>query len=194
MKNIRKFYPPWIELIPLLIVALLWVYVASSAGSLPDLLPSHFGLNGMPDRWAAKNFFSVYGYCIVTSFLCLLIQCLNIFLLINAKDPRRVLNLSKKSVKEISTEQVEALRHFSVRNAYVFNLILVCGLAFMTFNRVRVCLGYADGLSLFNYIFLLLLFIASVYFILKSRVITEFGALPSSRPKKNPNPYEKKRR
>ncbi|MBF4995530.1 DUF1648 domain-containing protein [Arthrobacter gandavensis] len=62
--------PHWIAA---LLVASFYVYGASAYGSLPDTVPTHWGLDGTPDSWESKSFGSVFLPLNVAAGMCVLL-------------------------------------------------------------------------------------------------------------------------
>lgn len=54
------------EALPLALVAATWLIYAWHAPHLPDPVPTHWGLNGMPDAWAPRSWGSMIGPLVAT--------------------------------------------------------------------------------------------------------------------------------
>lgn len=51
MKQLKIFY----LILPFFIMSLPWIYLAIIWNSLPQIIPTHFGMNGLPDKYGQKN-------------------------------------------------------------------------------------------------------------------------------------------
>lgn len=45
-----------------LLISVLWMMIAVSWNHLPDMLPMHFDISGVPDRWEGKGSLIVFGF------------------------------------------------------------------------------------------------------------------------------------
>jgi len=71
MKQSKLFF----RILPFLIMSLPWIYLATIWNSLPQTIPTHFGINGFPDKFGQKNeillvplIFSIIGIVIYFIF------------------------------------------------------------------------------------------------------------------------------
>lgn len=63
--KISRYYPPWLEFLPLILFAMVLYYINNHYELLPDLMPTHFGPSGKPDAWSEKSLWSVYAPLII---------------------------------------------------------------------------------------------------------------------------------
>jgi uncharacterized membrane protein len=64
--------PPWtwLGIGPFVVLAVAGIFLAYHWDTLPTRFPVHFRLDGLPDRWAGRNFQSVYGPLLFGGELC----------------------------------------------------------------------------------------------------------------------------
>ena len=51
MKQLKLFY----QLFPFIVMAIPWIYLAFIWDELPQSIPTHFGISGVPDKFGSKN-------------------------------------------------------------------------------------------------------------------------------------------
>jgi uncharacterized membrane protein len=60
LQKIARIYPPVLELIPLLLLFLAFYLTFINYPNLPDRIPSHFNIQGLPDGWGSKEEILIY--------------------------------------------------------------------------------------------------------------------------------------
>lgn len=74
----RRRLLPWVpHWVAALLVAAFYLYGASVYGSLPDTVPTHWGLDGTPDSWDPKSFGSVFLPLNVAAGMCLFLALIS---------------------------------------------------------------------------------------------------------------------
>ncbi len=153
-ERISKYYPLWLELIPILLLSLAWFYTIDKYPLLPDIIPTHFDFFGLPDAWHDKSMLNVYAMLIIATVCWFSIFVLNYYLLIKPDDPQRLINVSAKRRAAMSKDQLEAIREQGIFLMVATNICLVFLFVELNFEIIRISLGLQSSLSIFFYLFL----------------------------------------
>lgn len=143
-QKLSKCYPPQLELIPLLLVVLTFYVALSNYSALPDTIPIHFNIQGIPDDWVSKN--TIFLFPGLTAFIYILFTFLNIWFAI-VKDPKSLISLPAKRKAALNDAQSEKLR--GVLNRYLFIMkVLAEGLtAYILYIAIEIALERASNLG-----------------------------------------------
>jgi|GEM_PF-449044 len=166
-EKISRYYPPWLDIFPLLLLGIVLVYISGKYETLPDLIPTHFGPSGTPDAWSEKSIWSVYGTLIIGSIIYISMTLINIFLIILPDDPRKVINISERQKDLLGPEQLEKIRAFAVRSMVAINYIVVVMIAYLSFSAIKIALGLSTGLGYLIWIFFIAIMFISIYMVIK---------------------------
>ncbi|MDD4775088.1 MAG: DUF1648 domain-containing protein [Syntrophomonas sp.] len=161
--KITRYYPPWLDLIGLLLLSTAFSYVRAHYDQLPATIPTHFGGSGLPDAWNAKSWWTVYGTLVIGLAIYLSMVILNVFFIIRPDDPARILNIPKSSKEMLGPERLEAIRAFTVRAMVALNLILAAMFAYLGYGMTGVALGVITSLGPLMWVFTALILMASLY-------------------------------
>ena len=159
-QKLSKCYPPHLELIPFVLLALTIYLALSNYATLPDTIPTHFNEQGIADDWGSKS--AIFFLLGLNAFIYILFTTLNIWLAI-VRDPRSLINLPEKWKAALSDTQVEKLRR--VLNRYLFLLkIVMQGLfTYILYITIEMSWQRADSLgSLFSLFILAILAVAGL--------------------------------
>jgi uncharacterized membrane protein len=175
-QKIGKYYPPQLELIALFLLALTFYLVFSSYTTLPESIPTHFNLQGLPDDWGSRN--ELFIFPAISIFIYALLTIVSL-IMANAKDPRRYINLPINKTAMLSEDQMERLRELLTRGIFALKLIVQLLVSFLSFTTIEIARGNSSQMGDFWYFFLAAIFIIVFYMIWKSFRIT--GKSPSPR-------------
>lgn len=162
--NINKYYPFWLDVVPLLIIILAGVYTYSQYDAIPNLFPTHFDFNGHPDQWREKSIVNCYLLLLIAVATCLLLNIGNYFFLIKSKDPRRFINLPIKKKVQISELTIENIRRICLHMMVCINILIALILCTIQTSSVKVALGKQSGLDYMVYVLLSLLLFVCIYY------------------------------
>lgn len=146
-EKISRFYPPWLDVICIACFGFIWVYTSARYGLMPEQIPTHFGLSGLPDDWSTKSFGSIYMLLLVGTLVWLSIILTNYFLIIKPDDPRKFINLPKAQKDAMGTEQLEAIRRVVVQGMAATNITMVVMFTVVQYGMVNTALGMQKGLG-----------------------------------------------
>ncbi len=146
-EKINRYYPAWLELIPVLMLGFVWFYTAAHYAALPDQMPTHFGLSGQPDDWSTKGLGSVYLPLIILTAVWIGMALMNYFFIIKPDDPGKYINISKQQKEKLGPKQVEAIRITTARGMIVVNLTMVAMIATIQYGSINTALGLQKGLG-----------------------------------------------
>jgi uncharacterized membrane protein len=141
-------------IVSFVMVVMLWMYLFLCWSSIPDKIPSHFGVLGKVDSWGSKS--SLIALPIVMTVLYLMMTILSAF-------PQWY-----NYTVAITVENAEA-QYENARTLMLWiTLEIVAVFSYITWATVQVGLGNAKGLGLwFLPVFLVAIFGTIAYYIRK---------------------------
>ncbi|HWP97933.1 MAG TPA: DUF1648 domain-containing protein [Syntrophomonadaceae bacterium] len=146
-EKIKQHYPPWLELIPILLLLIAVYYTTSHYTQLPSRIPTHFGPSGNPDSWSTKGFWSVYLSLVIGAGVWLSLALTNYFLIIKPEDPGKYINLTKKQKEKLGPDGLEAIRHLTACAMILINFTTVALIVALQDGTINTALGTQKGLS-----------------------------------------------
>ena len=102
--------------------------------NLPDRIPTHYGFNGVPDNFGAKN-----GIWILTG--------IGAILYIGLKLLGMNIHRFKYYHDELSTDQSFFYRQYTRQTLEIVNLISVSAFAYINYATIKVAFGTQQGLG-----------------------------------------------
>ncbi len=120
-QKLGKCYPLQFELIPLFLLFSSLYLALTAYPSLPDRIPTHFNIAGLPDRWGGKN--SLFSSLILAGAMYVIFTAI-VILLALAKDPRKLINLPEKRKAALTGRQVEELRILLNRSLFALKVLM----------------------------------------------------------------------
>ncbi len=151
LNKLGKAYAPQLEVVPLLILVLGFYAAASNIDSLPQEIPTHFNIQGLPDGWGNKNdifvgpFVGALIYVILTVIVAAFVM---------VSDPMRLINLPNKQKMLLTPGRAEELRIFMVRALFVMKVVMMSMTAYITWATVEMAFGREQTLGGLFYILL----------------------------------------
>lgn len=153
-QRLSKSYPLPLEVIHLFLVFLGFYLAATNYGSLPDRIPTHFGIQGVPDGWGGKS--QIYVSPAVGAFVYVMFGVI-MALFAAVKDPMKLINLPhfpQKRKAALTEAQAEELRLFILRALLVMKLFMMGLTTYLTYNTIQVAMGLEPGLGAPFFVFL----------------------------------------
>ena len=163
-RNISKYYPPWLDLVLILLMVMAGLYTHGQYAALPERFPTHFGFQGLPDAWKEKSLLNVYLPLLIGIATCSFISGLNYFCIVKPEDPRRFINLPINRKAPINAEKLEALRQNCIYMMISVNVLMAGIFTVIQIGAVEVALSRKTGLGIMIYVFMVLLLMVIVYF------------------------------
>lgn len=165
--KVKRFYPPVVEIIPLLILFYTVFLLNFSYGQISNGVPINFTLTGAPTAWGDRTVLIALGTVAVGVYF--LLSYINYkFLMI----PKRLVLINKKTEQKKSSEsQLETIRVFTVRSIFFIKSLVGLLLLYIYRGVVRISLGNQVelGLGLWlivgSIIFTVIIMISKIYFI-----------------------------
>lgn len=145
--RINEYYPPWLEIIPAVCWGFALYYTYAHFALLPDQIPTHFGISGLPDDWSAKGFWSVYMIPVLGVIIWLSMAIMNYYFLIRPVDPGKFINLTCRQKEILGPEKLESIRIFTARGMVLLNLTMAAMLVIVQYGFINTALGIQKGLS-----------------------------------------------
>ena len=170
--KINRYYPPWLDLIGLLLFSTAFSYIRAHYDQIPTTVPTHFGLAGHPDAWSAKSIWTVYGPLLIGLGVFLSIALLNIFLIIRPENPAKILNIPQRDKDLLGPERLEAIRTFTVRGLAAINLTLAVLFAYLGYASANAAMGLMPGLGALMWVFTAVLLGGSLYLTVKTLLMS----------------------
>src|SRR3972149_94800 len=143
-QRLSKSYPLQLEVIPLFLVFLGFYLAMSNYGSLPDRIPTHFGIQGAPDGWENKS--EIYVSPTIGAFVYVMFGVI-MALFAAVKDPMKLINLPQKRKAALTEAQAEELRLFVLRALLVMKLCMMGLTTYLTYNTIQVAMEREPGLG-----------------------------------------------
>lgn len=142
-----EFYPPWVELILLLLLGFSFWYPAIHYAEMPMRIPTHFGPAGLPDAWAVKNWVDVLLAPAIMAGVYVLITGLGLWMIL-ARDPKKLINWpDEQALKRMSEERAEQLRRVTVHGLLATKVIIIVMAAYLAYGSTQVALGVSKGMG-----------------------------------------------
>lgn len=95
-------------MIPLLITLLMSIYVATKYNSMPDIIPTHWGITGEADAFSKKSIFSVFGPIFMSIAVSILIYICSVYSL------KSRAKLSTDNISESKLANLNFLNKFAI--------------------------------------------------------------------------------
>lgn len=167
-ERINRFYPAWLELIPLLLLGFVLFYTAAHYGALPERMPTHFGPSGQPDGWGIKGFVSVYLLLVIGIIVWLSMFLCNFFLIMKPDDPGKYMSMSQREKEKKGSKQLEAIRNTAAQGMMAINLTVAAMLAAIQYGSINSALGLQKGLGWMPMVFAAALIAESIWLVVKA--------------------------
>lgn len=166
-KEVRRF-PHHLFIPPVLITVGLTIWLIYLYPMLPDIIPTHWGLNGEPDAWSNKSVFSVFFLLFTLLFTQVLLYGLSY----------GVFNSSVQVKAQNSELSLQREHEMRMLNAEVMAFINIISTLFLGALEVQSNLSilYEDAVLSMWYsipIFLLLTFGSVYYYMKRSKALNE---------------------
>ncbi|SEG27009.1 Protein of unknown function [Algoriphagus boritolerans DSM 17298 = JCM 18970] len=116
-----------LEITGMIVILGCFVFIASNYQDLPDSLPRHYGLDGVPDAYSAKGI--IWVLPIVGLILYMVIGLVS--------NVPSMINIPFKP----NPEKVEFYQKKYCRMIRVLNVVMVCIFAFLTYQSIQIGIG-----------------------------------------------------
>ena len=176
-QKLSKCYPPQLELIPLLLLALTFYVASSNYLALPDTIPIDFDIRGIPDQWVNKNLILLYPG--LSTFIYLLFTSINIWFAVT-KDPKSLINLPKKWKASLSDPQTERMRVVLNRSLFIMKVLIEGLSTYLLYISIEIALGRASNLGIPFTILVLAIFTITGLMVWRSLWIVRATVPPNS--------------
>jgi uncharacterized membrane protein len=145
-----------LEISSFLLLLLLWIYVFIHVPSLPDAIPTHFGLNGKVDSFGSK--YTIFALPILTTVMLAGLTFLNRY--------PHIFNYLTEITQENAFVQYQAAQQV-IR---ILKISLTLTFGFVTFAIISNTQGKMDGFSIWFLLpTLVLVLVPVLYFILTKK-------------------------
>ncbi len=170
--KIKTYYPPCLELIPIILLVFAFTYTAEYYPLLPEQVPTHFGLYGTPDAWSEKGLWAVYVMPLIGAIVWLSMILINWFFIIWPEDPGRYINLPRRQKEKLGLERLEAIRTTTARGMMLLNFTLAAMIAAFQYGSINIALGRQQSLGLTAAVFTAAILIEAIGLTVKTISMT----------------------
>lgn len=158
------------ELLPALLLALLWLFVIRAYPDLPAQVVTHIDGAGNGDKLGIKNIWNVAGVTMIGTGMWLSFLLLNRLLIGKAKDFRRYINLPNKD--KIPDDRLEEVRYLSMSYLFLINLFIIFLLGYIQIETVRLSHGLEMLYPMLIWFMVIVPTFGTVWFLIKISAIT----------------------
>jgi len=145
-EKLNRCYPLWWEWVVLALIIFSFWYPAVHYAELPAQIPTHFGGSGLPDGWGNKNWINAYIVPLIMAVTSLGMTALTLWIA-GTEDPKKLINLPRKQLEQLTPEQMEKIRMATVQGLFVSKALIVAMSAYLSYMSIQVALGIAKGLG-----------------------------------------------
>jgi uncharacterized membrane protein len=166
LKKLNSIYPLQLEIIPLLMLFFLLYLALSSYPGLPDQIPTHFNIQGLPDKWGSKNEMLIYPgmgifiYALFTGITAAFLAVTN---------PLNLINLPSRMKESISPAQAEELRILMIRTMLAFKILIIGLMVYLLNSTVEIALHRTNSSGYWPLLFVLAILILVGYLLFRTR-------------------------
>jgi uncharacterized membrane protein len=166
LKKLSQIYPPYLELIGIFLLFLVAYLTWTAYPALPDTIPTHFDIQGLPDGWGSKN--EILIFPLISLFIFLLLSGI-IIAFLYIKDPKKMINLPASVKERITPEQAEILRIFLVRCLFALKILMLGMFTYLLYYNIETALsGPSSAGNNFILFFTAAILILVLYMVYKS--------------------------
>lgn len=175
IENIRKHYPPALELIPLGLILVSVLYLVFHFGKLPDEIPTHFDITGQPDAWGKK--YTLIILLVLQLYLYMQTWLLSYFLVIKpeGKEALHYINMPFVKKEALTPEQVNHIKRQMARMMIMIHILVQFLFLYLIFGSVQTAYGVWPGLGKGILFFVIILIMAPAYYVGKSYRVAKKG-------------------
>ncbi len=169
--KVKRFYPPVVEIIPLLILFYTVFLLSFSYGQISNGVPVNFTLTGAPTAWGDRTVLIALGTVAVGVYF--LLSYINYKFLMA---PQKLVLINKKSEqKELSESKLETIRVFTVRMIFLIKSLVGLLLLYIYRGVVGISLGNKFELGLGLWLIVGTIILTVIIMISKIQIIKERG-------------------
>jgi len=167
--KIKKFYPPVIEILPLLLLFYTVFLLSSSYGQISNGVPINFSITGIPTAWGDKTILIVLGVVAVGVYF--LLSIINYKFLISPEDLIIISKNKRPEQRKLTPNELNTIRVFAVRTVFIIKSLVGLLLLYIYRGIVRISLGNQVELGLTLWlivgaiIFTVIIMTSKIYFI-----------------------------
>lgn len=139
-----------------IILLVLWAYIIIQFSKLPDRIPTHFGLSGLPDGFSSRN--TIFVLPAIVTIMYALISIIN-----------RFPHLYKYNVT-ITPLNAKSNYNSITRRVRILKFLLTILFCFFWYKSIRVALNQSEGLGKWFLPLALILFLGAIFIILTGSI------------------------
>jgi uncharacterized membrane protein len=144
LRKISKIYPWQIEILPIVLLLLAFYTTFTAYSILPDQVPTHFDIQGLPNGWGSKGELLIYPFSGL--FVYALITGISIGLAVT-KNPKSLINLPGSIKDKITPEQAERLRIILVRCLLALKILILGQNLYLLDGNIQTAMHKTSGIG-----------------------------------------------
>jgi len=169
LQKLKNIYPFQFEAVPLFLIILIFYIILGNLGDLPDTIPTHFNLAGLPDGWGNK--YEIFVYAGVGLFFYVLITGISAALAI-VRNPTSFINLPGKTKDSLSSDQADKLRIFFVQYLFLLKTLILGLNVYLAHSNIEVALQHTDSIGYWPMLFVAAIAAVTIFMVYKSYRLT----------------------
>ena len=167
--KIKKFYPPVIEILPLLLLFYTVFLINSSYGQISNGVPVNFSITGIPIAWGDKTALIILGVVAVGVYF--LLSFVSYKFIISSEKLIIISKNKRPEQRKLNPNEISSIRVFAARTIFIIKSLVGFLLLYIYRGIIRISLGNQVelGLSLWlivgAIIFTVIIMTSKIYFI-----------------------------
>ncbi|QRN86234.1 hypothetical protein JR334_03145 [Clostridia bacterium] len=169
-KKLWRFYPSYLELIPILAIVFTFAYALLQYPALPDSIAAGTAIDGSITAYMDKTLMQVLYSPISGLILYLVLTYFSYSRMSKLEGPDGELNMTKKMRKKLSPQFLESYRAFSVRMIFASIAGLVLATSLSSFIQIQASLGKAIAyIGILPWLFYIIAFVCAILQFIRTR-------------------------
>ncbi len=140
-KRLWRFYPPYLELIPLVTIIITIVYALLQFPAMPESIAAGTAIDGSITAYADKSLVTILYSPVSALVLYLVLTFFSYYRMAKLESPDGELSLPANLRKKLSTKFLDSYRQFSVRMIFAAIVGLVLATCLSSFMQIQASLS-----------------------------------------------------
>ena len=142
LRKLNAIYPLHLEIAPLFLLVFAVYLTLANYSALPDTIPTHFNLQGVPDGWGGKNEIFIFSGLGVVVYA--LITGISLAIAVS-QNPLRFINLPVKIKQPLAPDKLEELRGVTAKCLFGLKTIVLGLNSYLLYHSLEVAFNRASG-------------------------------------------------
>lgn len=149
LKRLNRYYPIVLELPLLLLMIFAFWYSSTHYALMPAQIPTHFGLNGIPDSWSTKSWGHVLSLPVLNIISYIVFTGLTLRQFLESQQCKPM-------------DGTDMLQRVTIQGIFIVKATIVIALTYLTYGSTQIALGRASGLGWLSFVLIFLIVVASL--------------------------------